>query len=489
MLATAGGTFGLDRLPELGLRSGEHLALTGASTFAAVLVGIPIGIAAFRAPRVRAPILGAISILQTIPSLAMLALLVACLLAAGEGLSTRIPAFGALPAILALTLYALLPIVRNTVAGLQNVSPLVMEAARGIGMRERQQLWWVRIPLALPVIAAGVRTAAVVGVGIATLSAFVGAGGLGVFILRGLALSRVSLILLGAVPAAILALLVDLSIGSLEWAIRPRSGAGGGRRALALALPVVLIAAAVGLCASFSARGARRDTVRIGAKNFTEQLILAEMMAHLIESRTDLDAERIDLGGTMLCHAALENGEIDVYAEYSGTGLTAILHLSPSDDPQADRARLVRAYRERFDLEWLSPFGFDNTYALCARESDARRRGWRTVSDLAADAADLRAGFTSEFMERPDGYPLLRTTYGFDFGSARDLEPSLMYRAISSGEVDVISAFATDGRIEAFGLRPLIDDKRFFPRYDAAPVIRGALLRIHPEVGEALDVL
>ena len=199
-----------DRLPELWLRTGEHLILTGCSTSLAILIGIPVGILIFRNAWLRNPVMGAIGILQTIPSLAMLVFLLALL-----------NKIGAAPALIALTLYALLPIVRNTLTGLEGVSPQLMEAARGIGMTEYQQLRMVRIPLATPVMIAGIRTAAVIGVGIATLSAFIGAGGLGQFINRGLALSDTKLILLGAVPAALLALIVDASLGAFEWALRP----------------------------------------------------------------------------------------------------------------------------------------------------------------------------------------------------------------------------------------------------------------------------
>src|SRR5690606_36134811 len=229
--------FVAERLPALGLRTGEHIVLTGVSTLAAIALGLPLGIAASRLPHLRGVILALVGVLQTIPSLAMLAFLL-----------TLLNRIGALPAVLALVLYALLPIVRNTLAGLAGVAPAVREAADGIGMTPRQRLWWVELPLAAPVIVAGIRTAAVVGVGIATLSAFIGAGGLGQFINRGLALSNHQLILLGAVPSALLALLVDASIAGLEWAADPRrhrrrSTARVALRRVAWAFPALLLAA------------------------------------------------------------------------------------------------------------------------------------------------------------------------------------------------------------------------------------------------------
>ncbi|MBD3161002.1 MAG: ABC transporter permease subunit [Candidatus Eisenbacteria bacterium] len=486
-------SFVAERLPELWLRVGEHLMLTGLSTGAAILIGVPLGICAARIRWLRGGLTGAVGILQTIPSLAMLVILLALL--------HRI---GTMPAIIALTLYALLPIVRNTLAGLEGVAPEVVEAARGIGMDARQRLWLVEIPIAMPVIVAGIRTAAVVGVGIATLSAFIGAGGLGQFINRGLALSNTDLILLGAVPAALLALIVDGAIAAAQWGLRYRPTGASRRRVvvrrflrpLALATPALLIA--VGCAAYFSARadssgtsrkpaGGDDHTIRIGTKNFTEQLIVGELMAQLIEAHTDLQVERrFNLGGTMICHGALENGEIDLYAEYTGTALTAILERSVIADP--DRAwRVVdREYRRRFAADWLPPFGFDNTYAITVREADAASLDLRTISDLAAVSETLRAGFTAEFSERPDGYPGLRRAYGLEFDEVRDLDPALMVQAIANREVDVICAFATDGRIAAYDLKPLRDDRGFFPPYQAAPVVRLEVLQAHPVLRKVL---
>lgn len=471
-----------DRMAELWLRFGEHVILTGVSTGVAILIGVPLGILAHRASALRGTLLALIGILQTIPSLAMLAILLALL--------SRI---GALPAILALIMYALLPIVRNTLAGLDGVSPEVREASRGIGMTGWQQLRLVQLPIALPVILAGIRTAAVVGVGIATLSAFIGAGGLGQFINRGLALSNTPLILLGAIPAAILALAVDAALAASGWSFQPlrqldRKTFRSRLRLPARLLPVLLLTLGVFAFISGSPdRSDPRDIVRIGSKNFTEQLLLGELMAQRIEASTDLRVERLfNLGGTMICHGALVEGEIDLYPEYTGTALTAILEKAARFDAQQVLEIVRGEYRQQFNCEWLDPFGFNNTYAITVRSSDAVRNGWSSVSDLGGSVAGLRAGFTSEFMERSDGYPGLREVYSLDFGSVRDLEPALMYQAIAKSEVDVICAFATDGRIAAYDLTPLLDDQRFFPPYQAAPVVRESFLDAHPELRDAL---
>jgi osmoprotectant transport system permease protein len=460
----------------------------------AVFIGIPLGILASRIQWLKGTITGAVGILQTIPSLAMLAFLLA--------LMGRI---GTQPALIALALYALLPIVRNTIAGIDGVPAPIIEAAEGIGMTRTQRLWIVELPLAAPVIVTGIRTAAVVGVGIATLSAFVGAGGLGQFINRGLSLSNNQLILLGAVPSALLALLVDASIGGMLWAIQKRRSPDTKgilntlARSVAFASPALLFA-----CGCFAVLGPRpggstglsiagdspEGVIRIGSKNFTEQIVLGEIMAQLIEQETELRVIRkFNLGGTMICHGALLSGGIDLYTEYTGTALTAILGEQAFADPDRVFDSVTREYKRRFDLVWLEPFGFNNTYALVVREQDARQKHIESISDLQPLAPELRAGWTFEFSERPDGYPGLAEEYGLQFASIRDLETSLMYEAIARNEVDVISAFATDGRIAAFDLRPLRDDKHFFPPYHAAPVIRSDTLQDHPELGDLLNKL
>lgn len=479
-----------ERLPELWLRLGEHIVLTGTATFLAMALGLPLGILAARHRMLENGITGMASILQTIPSLAMLAFLLAIL--------NRI---GFVPAITALTLYALLPVVRGTLTGFQSIPAATIEAARGVGMNRRQQLWLVELPLALPSIVTGIRTAAVIGVGIATLSAFIGAGGLGQFINRGLSLSNHQLILLGAVPSALLALLIDSSIGAVHWAITPRvrrqsSSTVRVLRRVALGLPIMIFV--VGLVATVPVdltRGSEtsstaQNVIRIGAKNFTEQLILGELMAQLIERDTDLTVERtFDLGGTMICHEALLAGEIDLYAEYTGTGLTTILKQTEVADRQGVFEAVASAYAERFDLRWLSPFGFNNTYAIAVQESVAKSRGWMAISDLASASGELKAGWTFEFSERPDGYPGLKKHYSMDFGQLIDLETSLMYQAIAQGEVGVICAFSTDGRIIEHNLRVLEDDKHFFPPYEAAPVVRLQTLLRHPGLEQILTKL
>ena len=224
------------------------------------------------------------------------------------------------------------------------------------------------------------------------------------------------------------------------------------------------------------------NAIRIGSKNFTEQIIVAEMVAQLIENRLQLPVERkFNLGGTFICFHALKNGSLDLYVEYTGTGLTSILKEPAASDPRAVMEKVRTAFRRRWNLVWLEPLGFNNTYALAMKAAHARKLSIRTVSDLKAHASALKPGFNHEFIERSDGYPGLARHYGFRFTkNVLEMDPGLMYKAAGEGKVDVISAFSTDGRIRAFGLVTLEDDRRFFPPYHAAPLVRADVLKKHP---------
>ncbi len=477
----------VERRDELWLRTGEHLLLTAASTGLALSIGLPLGLLASKVKSLRGLVMGLMSVFQTIPSLALLAFLLAIF---GE--------IGTKPALVALTLYALLPIVRNTVTGLQGVNPAVLDAARGIGMSERQKLFWVELPLAAPVILAGLRTSLVVGVGVATLAAFIGAGGLGQFIYRGLSLSNTPMLLLGAIPTALLALVADAALGVVEIEMGRRTGRKPTPRSAprkffqrALVLVSFLFAAScLGslLVKRMGTRSAR--TVRIGSQNFTEQIILGEIMAQRIEDATDIRVERaLNMGATMIAHNALIDGAIDMYPEYTGTSLMAVLKLPPESDAQKVFQKVSKRYREDFACEWLPSFGFENTYVISVPSADARRNSWKTISDLSSAAPNLRAGFVAEFMEREDGWPGLRDTYGLKFRKISDIDTNLMYPAIAAGEVDVVCNYSTDGRILVYDLTPLKDDKEYFPPYECAPVLRQDTLNRFPELRIALAPL
>jgi glycine betaine/choline ABC-type transport system substrate-binding protein len=240
-----------------------------------------------------------------------------------------------------------------------------------------------------------------------------------------------------------------------------------------------------------AACGQNGPTVVVGSKNFTESVLLGELIAQQIEARTALRVERrLNLGGTFLCHQALVAGQIDVYPEYSGTALTAILEQPVRRDPHEVLRIVSNAYRERFAAEWLPPLGFDNTYAIVVREEDGQQKDLKTLSDLALISRQFSIGFMFEFSERQDGYRGLVQTYGFSFrGEPRTMDLGLIYRALRERQIDVGVGSATDGMITALKMRVLEDDKHYFPPYDAAPVARTAVLGEHPEVREALAAL
>jgi len=233
------------------------------------------------------------------------------------------------------------------------------------------------------------------------------------------------------------------------------------------------------------------DRIVVGAKNFTESDLLAELVAQHIERRTALTVERrLHLGGTFVCHEAIVAGEIDAYVEYTGTAFTAVLQHTPVQDPDSVARVVAAEYLERFGLEWLPPFGFNNTFAIAVRRADADREELRTISDLARVAPQWRAGFGYEFLERADGFVGLARTYGLRFAAPPTaMELGLTYRALADGRVDAIAGNSTDGLIPALDLVVLEDDRRYFPPYHAAPVVRRAVLERYPEVRRALAEL
>jgi osmoprotectant transport system permease protein len=353
-----------------------------------------------------------------------------------------------------------------------------------MGMTTRQLLRQVEVPLALPTIVAGIRVAAVVAVGSATIAAAIGAGGLGQYIYRGLSMVDTTVILAGAIPAALLALTVDAMLLWLERRISKR-------RKTSLAATAV-VAAGLTIAALFSsaALAARSSgVITVGSKNFTEQLILGEIVAQTIERETGLSVtRRLNLGGTLICDRALLTGDIDVYVEYTGTALTAIFRQPPS----TDRAAVTSAVRDLYAKSGrtlLGGVGYDNTFAILVRGEDARSLGLRTIQDAAPVAPRWRAGFGYEFLDRPDGYQGLAKTYGLRFSSTQAMDLTLTYRALASGQVDLIAGDATAGLIEALDLVQLEDTRQYFPPYDAVPVARASMLLRYPDVKRALDGL
>jgi osmoprotectant transport system permease protein len=458
---------------------GQHLFLVAISTLAAVAAGVPLGILAARRPRLGAPLVWIVNAAQTIPSLAMF------------GFLLPLPFIGGLGARLAITVlivYALLPIVRTTIAGITSVDPALVEAGTALGMTPRQLLRRVQLPLALPSIVAGIRVAAVIGVGTATIAAAVGAGGLGEYIFRGLSMVDPTVILAGAIPAALLALTLDGGLMLAERGVRAAM-TSGWRPGRAVTAAVLAVVAAVSLWAALAGRSGA-PTIRVGSKNFTEQILLGELLAQTLESRAGVRVERrLNLGGTFICDQALRSGDIDLYVEYTGTAHTAIFR-SPAETNPAQVLDRVRANYAAAGLTVFEPLGFENTFAILVRGEDARRFELRTIADAAAPAAGWQAGFGYEFLQRADGYPGLAKAYNLRFRSPpRAMDLSLIYRALADRQVDLIAGDATSGLIDAYDLVMLEDDRRYFPPYDAVVVARTPALLAHPAAEAAIRSL
>ena len=512
----------------------QHVLLSAAALGLGVAISLPLTVAANRSAGVRWPVLGLASVIQTVPSLALLALFYPLLL----GLSSLcrhlfgfgFAALGFLPSLLALTLYSMLPILRNGVTAITGLDPAVLQAAQGVGMTRRQRLWRVELPLAAPMIMAGVRTAAVWVIGTATLATPVGQTSLGNYIFSGLQVENWVWVLFGCGAAVALAIVTDQLLALVEL--------GVARRKPPLAwLGVGLLIAGVAAAGSVPLASAGRTAYVVGAKNFSEQYILAALIADRIRGSGDKGSgdkgsgrngggpngggsdggrpggfggtgpdgsgtdgraqevvERTDLGSTIAFRALAAN-DLDVYVDYSGTLWTNILGRTDS----VPRAQMLRdlhdELRRRYGVELLGALGFENAYALAMRSDRAAALGIRTIADLARVAPQLTLGGDLEFFARPE-WRLLQTRYGLAFHARREYQPTFMYRALMSGEVDVITAFSSDGRIAADHLTVLEDPLHAIPPYDAVlllsprratdPVLHSALAPLKDAIPIAL---
>jgi osmoprotectant transport system permease protein len=442
---------------------GQHVLLSASALALGVLISLPLAVAASRNPRLRWIALLSAGLIQTIPSLALLALFYPLLLALsalsrslfGAGFS----ALGFLPSLLALTLYSMLPILRNATTGILGVDPAAVEAARGVGMTDRQRLTMVELPLAAPVIMAGIRTAAVWTIGTATLSTPVGQTSLGDYIFSGLQTEDWVLVLFGCAAAAGLALIVDQLLGLIE------SGAAKRDRRRIIAGAAGLVVGTIFALLPLVSTGGTGERVVVGAKNFSEQYILASLMSDRLRAAGFNVSEKDDLGSAV-AYRAVASGEIDAYVDYSGTLWTNVLKRTDNPPRQVLLAQLTQALKARDHVVILGPLGFENAYALAMRRDRANALGIHTIADLARHAPDLTLGSDLEFLSRPE-WAALKGAYGLNFKAEKRYQPTFMYKAVTGGEADVISAFSSDGRIAADDLVVLSDPKQAIPPYDA----------------------
>ncbi len=477
-----------DQLALLPERLTAHLQLTLVALAVGMALAIPLGIAVTRRRNLEGGVLGVASVIQTIPSLALLAIMVPTLAALAvwlETLGIELRSIGYPPAIVALALYSILPILRNTVAGIGGVDPALVEAARGVGMTSAQQLRRVELPLALPVIVAGVRTAAVWVVGTATLSTPVGATSLGNFIFTGLQTRNFTAVWVGCLAAAALALLLDGLIAALESGVRRRRR---GRVGAALAVLLGLYAYVGWAFVADAGRDAGRP-VLIGSKSFTEQYILSELVAGWVRADTGRESRALESLGSTVAFDALRDSQIDLYVDYSGTVWATLMKREGLPESRQAVLQEVRDWlAAEHDVTLVAALGFENTYALGMRADRARELGVTRIGQLPRVAPRLSIGGDLEFFSRAE-WKALDATYGLPFAEQRSMDPGLMYQAVAAREVDVISAFSTDGRIAAYDLVLLEDDRGVIPPYDAILLASPRLRRELPEVVEALGEL
>ncbi|MFC4411452.1 ABC transporter permease/substrate-binding protein [Chungangia koreensis] len=447
----------------------EHIEIAFIALFFALLIAIPLGIYLSRREKAAEFVIGITAVFQTIPSLALLGLLI------------PLVGIGTIPAIIALVIYALLPILRNIYTGIKEVDPNLIEAAKGLGMNNRRLLFKVELPLAMPVIMAGIRTSMVLIIGTATIAALIGAGGLGDLILVGISRNNADLILLGAIPAALLAIFFDFLLKQLEKLSFKKS---------LISIVSVMVAGFLVITVSSFAQPNKADLV-IGGKLGSEPEILMNMYKLLIEEHSSLTVEvKPNMGGTTFVYNALTSGSIDIYPEFTGTVIVDLLKEQPNS---TDREEVYKQAKEgladKLDLVLLEPMEFNNTYALAVPASLAKEHNLKTISDLKPIEGSIHAGFTPEFPEREDGYLGIQELYGIEFPEVTTMQPELRYTAVESEEINLVDAYSTDSELQRYNLTVLEDDLNLFPPYQGAPLLKKETLEKYPELEEILNKL
>lgn len=447
----------------------EHIQLSFIALFFAVIISIPLGIFLTRRKRIAESIIGVTAVLQTIPSLALL------------GLFIPLFGIGKVPAVIALVIYALLPILRNTYTGINEVDDALVEASTAMGMNTMKRLVKVELPLAMPVIMAGIRTSMVLIVGTATLAALIGAGGLGDIILLGIDRNNTNLIFIGAIPAALLAILFDFILRRLEKV--------NYKTSIITIVVIMILSLGITLVPQWLAND--EETIVIGGKLNAEPEILVNMYKALIEQDSDLNVRiRPGLGGTSFVFSALENDEIDLYPEFTGTVLGELIReQAVSSNAEEVYQQAKTGIKEQYDMVLLEPMAYNNTYALAVPEAFAEEHNLESISDLHSVVDLINAGFTLEFSDREDGYLGIQDVYDLSFDSVQTMEPSLRYNAIEGGDINLIDAYSTDSNLDRYDLRVLEDDRELFPPYQGAPLLKQKTLDQYPELEEILNQL
>ena len=448
---------------------GQHLQLSLLTLLLAIFLAVPLAIYLSTRKRASNWVLQLAGIFQTIPSMALL------------GLFIPIMGIGTLPALTALVIYALFPILQNTITGLQGIDPSLEEAGVAFGMTKWERLKKFEIPLAMPVIMSGIRTAAVMIIGTATLAALIGAGGLGSFILLGIDRNNASLILIGALSSAFLAIAFNLL---LKWMEKAKL------RTIFAAFAVMILGLGASYTPSLLPKPEKENLV-IAGKLGPEPEILANMYKILIEENTDMTVTvKPNFGKTTFLYEALKKGDIAIYPEFTGTVTESLLKPAPqvSHDPETVYQAARDGIKKQDDLAFLKPMAYQNTYAVAVPKKIAQEYGLKTISDLKKVEGQLKAGFTLEFNDREDGNKGLQKVYGLHL-QVSTMEPALRYQAIQSGDIQITDAYSTDAELARYDLVVLQDDKQLFPPYQGAPLMKAELLEKHPELEAILNKL
>ena len=452
----------------------EHILISLLAISIASVLGIILGIIISEYRKFSGLILGTVNILYTIPSIALL------------GFFITITGVGNTTALIALIIYALLPIIRSTYTGIVNINPLIIEASEGMGSTKLQQLFKVKLPLALPVLMSGIRNMVTMTIALAGIASFVGAGGLGVAIYRGITTNNSAMTFLGSLLIAILALVFDFVLGLIEKRLtnRKRVKYKINPKLIILGLFIVIFGA------YFSLNSKKDKTINIATKPMTEGYILGQMLTELIEQDTDLKVNITNGvgGGTSNIHPAIVKGEFDLYPEYTGTSWEAVLKKEASYD-ESKFDELQKEYKEKYNLEYINLYGFNNTYGLAVNKDIAEKYNLKTYSDLAKVSNNLIFGAEYDFFEREDGYKELQKVYNMNFKKQIDMDIGLKYQAMKDKKIDVMVIFTTDGQLAISDVIVLEDDKKMYPSYRAGTVVRSEILSQHPELKGVLEKL
>ncbi|AKP68355.1 glycine/betaine ABC transporter permease [Companilactobacillus ginsenosidimutans] len=448
---------------------GQHLSISLISLLIAAVIAIPLAIYLRRYKKVAEVVLQITSIFQTIPSLALLGILIPFV------------GIGTVPAVIALVVYAVMPIFQNTYTGFTSIDPSLEEAAYAFGLSKYRRLTRIELPLAMPLIVSGLRIAMVMIIGTATLAALIGAGGLGTYILLGIETNNNALLIIGAVLSAALALIFSALIrfiGKLSF-----------KKIMYVFATLLVLFGGWGIYSSVSKP---LSTITIAGKMGSEPEILINMYKDLIQQENPKQKVELkaNFGTTNFLYKALKAGQIDVYPEFTGTVMETLVKAqnygkNPTKIYQQGKTML----KQQDNLDYLSPMKYQNGYALVVSKDFAKKYNLKKISDLRAVQDQVKAGFDIDFFNQKDGYPGIKKQYNIDFADTNTMQPSIRYKAIASGKVNLVDGYTTDPQVQKYHLVVLQDDKHFFPPYQGAPLVRNKALKEHPDMKKALDKL